>query len=45
MVRVANCCFVLLVCAVMWGIYEDYISSAVEHMYSVACKLVQGICQ
>ena len=30
----ANCCFVLPTCVVMWGLYVDYSSSAMEHMYS-----------
>ena len=29
-------------CAVMWGIYVDYSSSAVEPRCSVACVFVQG---
>ena len=40
--RVADCCFVLLICEVMWGLYVDYSSSAVVHTYSVACIFVQG---
>ena len=34
--------FVLLICAVMWGLCIDYSNSAVEHMYSVVCIFVQG---
>ena len=33
--RVANCCFVLFVCAVMWSLYIDYSSSALEHICTV----------
>ena len=33
-------CFVLLICAVMRGLYVNYSSSIVEHMYSVACIFV-----
>ena len=39
--RVTNC-FVLLICAVLWGLYVNYSSSAVEHMYSGVCIFVQG---
>ena len=34
-IRAANCCFVLLICAVKWNIYVDYSSCAVEHIYTV----------